>query len=180
VQNFYREYACDTGFSIRIGQQKKGNEEILAKYFYCSREGYRKEETQVDDQSGKKRKSHNVMETMCGCEAHIYVKLGNDKKYRIAFMVEHHNHGLVSPNKRHLLRSNRHKASIGTSHAYRLLHVSEGGFQNVGCTLRDLKNYYRDLRSQIKNAQMFVAQLERKKEANSAFFMTLRWMHKEG
>jgi hypothetical protein len=100
-----------------------------------------------------------MMETRCGCEAHIYVKLSNDKKYRIAFMVEHHNHCLVSPNKRHLLRYNRHvnerakstlfnchKASIRTSQTYRLLHVSECGFQNVGCTHRDLKNYYRDLR----------------------------------
>ena len=43
VQNFYKDYARDFGFSIHIGQQKKGNEKILAKYFYCSREGYRKE-----------------------------------------------------------------------------------------------------------------------------------------
>ncbi|XP_066375032.1 protein FAR1-RELATED SEQUENCE 5-like [Miscanthus floridulus] len=121
----------------------------------------------------------------CGCEAHIVVKLGSDKKYRIASMVEEHSHNFVSPNKRHLLRSNRnvseranstlfscHKASIGTSQAYRLLHVSEGGFHIVGCTLRDLQNYYRDLRNKIKDAdaQMFVAQLERKKEVNPAFF----------
>ena len=196
VQKFYKDYARDAGFSIRIGQQRKGNEEITAKYFYCSREGYRKErKTEIVDQAGKKRKSHSVLETRCGCGAHIYVKLGSDKKYQIASMVEHHNHGLVSPNKRHLLRSNRdvnerakstlfncHKASIGTSQAYRLLHVSAGGFQNVGCTPRDLKNYYRDLRDQIKDAdaQMFVDQLERKKMVNSAFFMTLRWTHKEG
>ena len=82
-----------------------------------------------------------MMETRCGYEAHIVVKLGTDKKYRIASMVEEHIHGFVSPDKRHLLRSNRnvserakstlfscHKASIGTSQAYRLLHVSEGGF----------------------------------------------------
>ena len=125
------------------------------------------------------------MKTRYDCEAHIVVKLGSDKKYRIASMVEKHSHGFVSPDKRHLLRSNRniseraksalfncHKASIGTSQAYRLLHVSEGGFQNVGCTLMDLKNYYRDLRTKIKDAdaQMFVAQLERKKEVNPAFF----------
>jgi hypothetical protein len=143
----------------------------------------------------KKRKTHNVMETRCGCDAHIVVKFDTDRKYRISSIVEEHNHGLVSPNKRHLLRSNCHvnervkstlfnchKASIGTSQAYRLLHVSEGGFQNVGCTLRDLKNYYRDLRSKIKDAdaQMFVAQLERKKEVNYAFFMNFRWMNKEG
>jgi hypothetical protein len=149
----------------------------------------------VDDQSIKKRKTHNVIETRCGCEAHIYVKPSSDKKYQIASMVEYHNHGLVSPNKRHLLRSrhhvnarakstlfNCHKARIGTSPAYGLLHVSEGGFQNVGCTLRGLKNYYHDLRSRMKDvdAQMFVAQIERKKEVNCTFFMTLRWMHKEG
>jgi hypothetical protein len=61
---------------------------------------------------------------------------------------------------------NCHKASIGTSQAFRLLQVSDGGFENVGCTLRDLKNYYRDLRSKIKDAdaQMFVHQLERKRK----------------
>jgi hypothetical protein len=135
VENFYRDYARDAGFSICIGQQKKEIDEVVAKYFYCSREGYTKKNLkQVDDQSIKKRKR-------CGCEAHIYVKLGSDKKYRITSMVEYHNHGLVSPNKRHFLRSNRHvnararsalfnchKASIGTSQAYRLIHVSEAGF----------------------------------------------------
>ena len=72
-----------------------------------------------------------MMETRCGCEAHIVVKLESDKKYRISSMVEEHTHGFVSPDKRHLLRSNRnvserakstlfscHKASIGTSQTY--------------------------------------------------------------
>jgi hypothetical protein len=97
-----------------------------------------------------------VLETRCGCPAHIVVKLESDKKYRIFSMVDEHNHGFVSPDKRHLLRSNPnvserakstlfncHKASIGTSMAFRLLQVSEGGAENVGCTQRDLKNYYR-------------------------------------
>jgi len=142
VEEFYKLYAHEVGFSVRVGQHKKQNEEILFKRYCCSREGYRKENvTNVSDDSGKKRKTHNVMETRCGCEAHIVVKLGSDKKYRIFSMVEKHSHGFVSPNKRHLLRSNRnvseraksalfncHKASIGTSQAYRLLHVSEGGF----------------------------------------------------
>ena len=129
VDKFYKPYAHEAGFSVRVGQHKKQNDEILFKRYYCSREGYRKEnEKNVIDESGKKRKTHNVMETRCGCEAHIVVKLGTDKKYRIASMVEEHSHGFVSPDKRHLLRSNRnvserakstlfscHKASIGTS-----------------------------------------------------------------
>ncbi|XP_025808743.1 protein FAR1-RELATED SEQUENCE 5-like isoform X2 [Panicum hallii] len=189
VEKFYKDYAHDhAGFSVRIGQHRKEDKEILTKYFYCSREGYRKNNDKKDDDQsglkGKKRKTRNVMETRCGCQAHIYVTRGPDKKYKIASMVEQHNHGVVSPNHRHLLRSNRHvtdrvkgtlfnchKASIGTSLAYRFLHVSDGGFQNVGCTLRE-QNYYRDLRTKIKDAdaQMFVSQLERKKEVNSAFF----------
>jgi hypothetical protein len=36
------ETARDAGFSICIGQQKKEIDEIVAKYFYCSREGFRK------------------------------------------------------------------------------------------------------------------------------------------
>jgi hypothetical protein len=45
-------------------------------------------------------------------------------------------------------------------------------FKNIGCTKWDLQNYYWGLREKIKNtdAQLFVAQMERKKEANSAFF----------
>jgi hypothetical protein len=101
---------------------------------------------------------------------YIYVKLGQDNRYYIASFVEEHNHGLVSPDKISFLRSNRivserarttlftcHKASIGTSQAYRLLQVSDD-FDNIGCMKRDLQNYYPGLREKIKN------------EANSAFF----------
>jgi hypothetical protein len=112
------------------------------------------------------------------------MKLAPDKRYFIASMVEQHNHGLVSPDKISFLRSNRsisqrvkttlftcRKASIGTSQAYRLLQVSDG-INYIGCMKRDLQNYYRGLRQRIKDAdaELFVAQMERKKEANSAFF----------
>jgi hypothetical protein len=61
VENVCRDYALDAGFSIRTGQQKKEIEEIVAKYFYCLRKGYRKENgTQVDDQSIKKRGRHTM------------------------------------------------------------------------------------------------------------------------
>nr|XP_034604624.1 protein FAR1-RELATED SEQUENCE 2-like [Setaria viridis] len=103
VEKFYKSYAHEACFSVRIGQHKKQNDEILFKRYYCSREGYKKENVKnVIDESGKKRKAHNVMETRCGCEAHIVVKLGSDKKYRIASMVEKHSHGFVSSDQREL------------------------------------------------------------------------------
>jgi len=74
VEKFYKSYAHEAGFSVRVGQHKKGNEEILIKRYYCSREGFRKENiTKLLMNLGKKRKTHNVMETRCGCQAHIVV-----------------------------------------------------------------------------------------------------------
>ena len=184
VEKFYKSYAHQVGFSVRIGQQKKLDGVVQCKRFVCSRQGWKHvNDKEIVDPS--KKKKIKLKETRCGCDAHIYVKLCSDNKYTIASLVEHHSHGLVSPDKLHLIRSNREvserakttlftcsRASIGTSQAYRLLHVSDGGFQNVGCTKRDLQNYYRDLRKKIKNAdaQMFVAQLCRKNEVNSSFF----------
>ena len=43
VEEFYKSYAHEVGFSVRVGQHKKGNEEILFKRYYCSREGFRME-----------------------------------------------------------------------------------------------------------------------------------------
>jgi hypothetical protein len=59
-----------------------------------------------------------------------------------------------------------------------LLRVSDGGIGNVGCMKWDLQNYYQGTKEKIKDAyaQLFVTQLERKKEANSVFSMILLWM----
>jgi len=46
VDKFYKPYAHEAGFSVRVGQHKKQNDEILFKRYYCSREGYRKENVQ--------------------------------------------------------------------------------------------------------------------------------------
>jgi hypothetical protein len=83
---------------------------------------------------------HITREPRCRCQAYIYVKHTSEGKYEIAALDEGHNHAFVTPRKHHLLRSNRsvtekakttlfkcHKASIGTSQAYRLLQVGAGG-----------------------------------------------------
>jgi hypothetical protein len=70
----------------------------------------------------------------------------------------------VSPSKKQFMRSNRkindkakstlfncQRACIGTSAAYRFLRVGLGGFENVGCTKRDLQNFHRTLRCLIKS-----------------------------
>ena len=58
MEKFYKSYAHEVGISVRVGQhKKKGNEEILFKRYYCSREGFRKKNiTNGSDESEKKRK----------------------------------------------------------------------------------------------------------------------------
>jgi hypothetical protein len=98
------------------------------KRFLCSRQGFFKNHlTGIVATTLNPKKSKKCVETRCGCNAHMYVKLGSNTRYYIASMVEEHNHDLVSPNKIPLLQSNRsisqrakttlftcHKASIDT------------------------------------------------------------------
>ncbi|XP_037486097.1 protein FAR1-RELATED SEQUENCE 5-like [Triticum dicoccoides] len=184
VEEFYKSYAHHCGFSVRVGQRKLLNNEVVQwKRFMCSREGFRSEKCMGVDDPSRKRKVRKV--TRCGCDARIIVKRCTDNKYKITSWIEHHNHGFVSPDKCHLIRSNRQlsdkakptvsthcKASTCTSQANQPDHVSEGRSDNVGCTKRDLQKYHHDLCSKIKNedAQIFVAQLCRKQQEDSAFF----------
>jgi hypothetical protein len=104
VEEFYKAYAREGGFSVRVGSQNLSLDgQIVNKRYLCSRNGFKRKNT--TDVPTKKQK--NIAESRCGCDAHIYVKLGTDKKYYISSMVEQHNHTLVSPDKTHLLRSNR-------------------------------------------------------------------------
>jgi hypothetical protein len=147
------------GFLVRIGCQKLVIDEVMSKKFLYSRQGFKK----INVPPTEKQK--NKTEIRCGYDAHVFLKLGMDKRYYVTSVVEEHNHILVSPNKTQFLQSNRsisqrakstlftcHKASIDTSQAYRLLQVSNGGFENIRCMKRDFQNYYRVLRDKIKNA----------------------------
>ena len=104
AEKFYKEYAHDIGFAVRVGQQRKDNDIVLWKRFMCSRQGFRdKKDNAVNAPPSEGKKKRNFAETRCGCDAYIYVKLDADNRYTIQSMVDEHNHGLVSPDKRHLL-----------------------------------------------------------------------------
>ncbi|VFQ60774.1 unnamed protein product [Cuscuta campestris] len=64
------------------------------------------------------------------------------------------------------------KANIGTMKSYRLFKESVGGYDNVGATAVDFKNFKRDLKAYIAggDAQMVIDKLFRKHETCSAFF----------
>jgi hypothetical protein len=185
AKEFYESYALRVGFSVRIGQHKKVDGVVLYKLFLCANEGFWEDKGERGLESGSEKRSYEKRITRCGCEAKLVIKLVDGDKYVITGFEQGHTHAFVSPDKRHLIRSNRkltlsgrntlltcHKASIGTSQAYRYLRVGVGGFENVGFTKRDLQNYHSALRVLIKSsdALMFVDQLSRKSLANPGFY----------
>ena len=184
AEEFYKTYAHSAGFGVRVGQHTDVKGFTRWKRWMCSREGFRSEKDK-DNVESKKRKYVRKL-TRCGCEAILAVKHTCGNKFRVETFVESHTHELVSPSKQQLIRSNRkvnekakralitcHKGGIGTSGAYRYLRISEGGFENVGCTRRDLQNYHKELRSCIKSsdAQMFVDNLCRMNDINPSFLL---------
>ena len=94
AEKFYKEYAHDIGFAVRVGQQRKDNDIVLWKRFMCSRQGFRdKKDNAVNAPPSEGKKKRNFAETRCGCDAYIYVKLDADNRYTIQSMVDEHNHG---------------------------------------------------------------------------------------
>jgi hypothetical protein len=67
----------------------------------CARAGYKTSSTTKSNDLSKE--IGRTRETRCGCEAYIYVKRTSKGKYEIAALKEEHNHGFVTPSKRHLL-----------------------------------------------------------------------------
>uniref|UniRef100_A0A453SZJ1 Uncharacterized protein n=2 Tax=Aegilops tauschii subsp. strangulata TaxID=200361 RepID=A0A453SZJ1_AEGTS len=178
---FYKMYAHEVGFSVRTWTTHKDEHGILWKRFVCAREGWRK----VAREEERIKPKRKFKLTRCGCEAMIGLKRQDDGKYKVARFVQSHTHQLISPSKRHLIKSNRevsselrsklltcHKAMVGTSTAYHLLSVEKGGPENVGCTKHDFQNSHRDFKRAIKGAdgQIIVDIMKRKQAANPAFY----------
>ena len=82
---------------MRVGQHKLLNKEVVQfKRFMCSREGFRSDKG--EDPSNEKKKPKEK-EPRCGCNAHIVVKWCSGNTYKVSSLIEHHNHGLVLPDK---------------------------------------------------------------------------------
>ena len=57
-------------------------------------------------------------------------------------------------------------ANVGPPKMYHFLKEHVGGYENIGCTQKDLQNYRRDLKALIKDTDvhMFIDVLKNKKE----------------
>lgn len=187
---FYQNYAHNVGFSVRSSSETTDKNGVKRwKYFVCSKEGYlpdKKKDEVLDAVAVKSRRRSLTRE---GCNANAVFKWVEGGKYELARFNESHTHALASPSKRPFLRSARkvnpmHKsllhaygrANIGPSKSFHLMKEQFGGYENVGCTQKDLQNYKRDLQTLLKDsdANVFIDNFRRKQELNPSFFLCIR------
>jgi hypothetical protein len=155
VEKFYKSYAHHVGFGVRVGQHKKLVDDVVMwKRFLCDRQGFKLKKVMnsipsqktatTSNPSKRNPKKRKRKETRCGCDARIFVKRTSDNKYIIASLVEHHNHGLVTPSKHHLIRSNRRVNEKAKQTLYSCQIALMATKRDVGCTKRDLHRKHSD------------------------------------
>ncbi|KAL2935221.1 Protein FAR1-RELATED SEQUENCE 5 [Bienertia sinuspersici] len=179
-EKFYKNYAHHVGFGVRKSSNKKGESgENKYKKFVCYKEGFK-----VPLRNGNKKVRKRKL-TREGCNAWVGFRKNIGGNYEIYKFYEGHTHVLATPSKCHMLKSNREatsvhrclfksytRANIGASISHRLMKERVGSFRNVGCSKQDLKNFQRDLKVYINDADsdMLIQNFKRKKKINPSIY----------
>ncbi|KAL3646814.1 hypothetical protein CASFOL_009358 [Castilleja foliolosa] len=184
---FYRTYAANSGFDSRLGTTKHAPDgSIMWKYVLCNRQGEKKTNqpsgsSEVPDGKLKKRR----VTVRQGCNAHIALRISSGGTYVVKHFEEQHTHELCSERYRMFMRNNRNmdaghqqflmncaKVNVGATKSYRMYKEAVGGYENIGCTSVEFKNFSRDLRAFVSgvDAQILTENLFKKRETSPAFY----------
>ncbi|XP_026455137.1 protein FAR1-RELATED SEQUENCE 5-like [Papaver somniferum] len=122
-------------------------------------------------------------------KAVMMIKKRNDR-WVVSGVVEEHNHKLVSPSKRHNLRSlrkisssqkqqivNFRLAGVKTNQLINYLEVENGGVNNIGFLPKDARNYLstkRQLELKYGDAQVVLDYFERQQMENPSFLYSIQ------
>nr|XP_017228025.1 PREDICTED: protein FAR1-RELATED SEQUENCE 5-like [Daucus carota subsp. sativus] len=151
---FYKEYGRLGGFDVRKTTKKRDADgTIILKHFVCSKEGFN------DGSHCEENRQRRTVSRRSGCKAKVVMKIMSQNRYYVFNFVELHNHPLASESGRQFLRASREmtvslrnivfdaaKINIGCSKTFSLVKEMTGGYSNVGATLRDFRNFDRDLK----------------------------------
>ncbi|XP_022014771.1 protein FAR1-RELATED SEQUENCE 5-like [Helianthus annuus] len=177
---FYQTYAKKSGFSARKEGEHHSGGIIKTKYFVCSKEGHKP--MAFDDpysKLSKPYKSRNRPTIRTGCKAQIKLCSTDGVLYKVDKFVQAHNHSFVCPKDMHLLPDYRHLSetqeemiwdlgtlNLGPVKAFNIMRKRYGGFENVGATKDDCKNFRARIHSYIGeyDADMVINRLTDKKQ----------------
>lgn len=192
---FYKDYAREGGFEVRRGGKKKNqkkNDDPTLKYFVCAREGVKPSATNLNKKTNSlqtnESQSHVVNEVIkrrkrpsqrCGCQAKLRIRRTPENKWVVYKFLEKHNHRLVREEDYMYLKVARKlsfpqqqllyhlsNANLGPTRAWKVFKEMCGGFENIGVTDVECRNYKRGLTNFIgtRDAQMVVEKLLSRQE----------------
>nr|XP_017217249.1 PREDICTED: protein FAR1-RELATED SEQUENCE 5-like [Daucus carota subsp. sativus] len=184
---FYKEYGRLGGFDVRKATEKKDSDgTIILKHFVCSKEGFNEVKFgNSDEVVAKGVRGRRTVTRRCGCKAKFVVKITSQNRYYVLNFVELHNHTLASETGRQFLRASREmtvglrsivfdaaKVNIGCSKTFSLVKEMTGGYANVGATLRDFRNFDRDLKEFVgeRDGQMLIDKFRVMQETSKSFY----------
>ncbi|KAK1397110.1 hypothetical protein POM88_006973 [Heracleum sosnowskyi] len=181
---FYKQYARLGGFGVRKTTEKKDddNKTILLKHYVCSNEGFNDPNDHNSDKVVQRRRTGSQR---CGCKSKMVLKYIHGGTYYIFSFVEIHNHPLETENGRQFLRINREmttilrnfvfdasKVNIGMSKSFSFAKELVGGYSNIGATLRDFRNFNRDVKEFVseRDGQMIIDKFKVNQETSESFY----------
>ncbi|XP_074321465.1 protein FAR1-RELATED SEQUENCE 5-like [Silene latifolia] len=198
---FYKEYCTICGFMPRLATTKriKGNElpnSFSLRNVVCNRQGVKesrkRKRTDTDTDTAENDAESDVTDisrvrpiTRIDCRALVQFKYQENGTYIVTRFDEAHNHPLASPESTIFLKGNRKMTEVqkqfvtkvkvlklGGVKAYRGWKELCGGYNNIGATEVDFKNFVRDIKTYIGNfdAQMFVENLIGRKDTCNSFY----------
>lgn len=185
---FYDAYARAAGLDTRKHGHKASRELVTWQYLVCNRQGVKNgiEMDQIHAREGFITKRRRTSKR-CGCKARVslkYVFECNFVGYVVHEFVDVHNHSLIELPFRRWMHLNRQlddvhrkfiwdctKANIGPTMTFKFLNEFLGGYDTVGITLTELRNYVHGLKSYVEgsDAQMLLDEMLRRKEACEGF-----------
>ena len=187
---FYNAYAKSKGFSVRWTHRKaRADDTLSARYLVCSKEGVKGKHS--THETRKERAS-----TRTDCKARVQFHITPAGVWLIQKAVNEHNHHMVSPDKAHMLRSQRQlldvdkhminhmrSAGIRPSKIYNYFEEWCAGAQNVPFLEMDSNNYITRERSkylETKDAQTLMEYLKNKQVEDPSFFYAVQLNKEDG
>ncbi|XP_074298728.1 protein FAR1-RELATED SEQUENCE 5-like [Silene latifolia] len=196
---FYEVYARACGFTPRKHSTKTLRGGVAhQKFVVCNRQGFREskpkqrprtkdDENMGDGSSTASTVTRRVKITRIGCRAYVRFALpyGLDGLAMIDDFSEVHNHHLTSVCNRDLDKISRSldkfqktlildnsKLNIGAGLTFRQVKELVNGYENIGATLIDFKNFQRDIKCYIglRDDDLFIDRLEKLKATQPQFY----------
>ncbi|XP_076907266.1 protein FAR1-RELATED SEQUENCE 5-like [Bidens hawaiensis] len=189
---FYVNYAHASGFSVRKNSAYTNHGVLKLKYYVCSKEGFKSGSvySTLDDANNGKRKRRKPSKRT-GCGAHIKFRLNDNNKYEVKDFEEEHNHSFVHKDDIQFLTSARRvdyvkesaiqalsQVNLGPVRVFNILKSLYGGYEQVGATKNDFKNFKTRQSEYISeyDADMVIKRREKKKThcPNFSFDYTIK------